>query len=158
MAIVGYLVRVKINILRLISVLKSVTPIITFILLIYTFTLPALLNQLIAINLNLHLLIAAILVFPCGFLLGFPFPLNMRLLKIPNHQSSISRMRGINELAPILGSVLAIIFGISFSFSVGLILGTICYLAIFFSFWDRCQPEFYGYNKIKDIKLGDYIN
>ncbi len=67
---------------------------------------------------------------PLGFVLGFPFPLSIRLMKDYFVQEYIGWMWGVNGLASVVGSALTMIIGILFGFSYALLLGVICYLAI----------------------------
>jgi hypothetical protein len=82
-------------------------------------------------------LTAVIVLMPLGVLLGFPFPLTIRLMKETGLQRSVHRMWGVNGIASVLGSALAMIIGIQvgFTYSVlagGLLHGGVAVAAQFF--------------------------
>lgn len=72
-------------------------------------------------------LTAVILLMPLGVLLGFPFPLTIRLMKEMGLQSSIHRMWGVNGIASVLGSALAMIIGIQVGFTYAVLAGGLLY-------------------------------
>jgi hypothetical protein len=75
-------------------------------------------------------IIAGLYLIPLGFLLGFPFPLTIRLMKISNREKYVAWMWGVNGIASIVGSILAVIIGILIGFSSALYIGVILYVAI----------------------------
>ncbi len=72
-------------------------------------------------------LTATLLLLPIGFVLGFPFPLSIRLMKRYGLEGRIHLMWGINGIASVLGSALAMIIGILIGFSYAIYLGAILY-------------------------------
>ncbi len=75
-------------------------------------------------------LIATSLLIPLGIVLGFPFPLSIRLMKDANLQDKIHLMWGINGITSVLGSSLAMIVGILFGFTYALIIGALLYIIV----------------------------
>jgi hypothetical protein len=68
------------------------------------------------------------LLIPLGFLMGFPFPLAIRLTDRHGLGNQISVMWGVNGIASVLGSALSMIVGISAGFSWALALGAVLYV------------------------------
>ncbi len=75
-------------------------------------------------------LTATLLLLPIGFVLGFPFPLSIRLMKRYGLEGRIHLMWGINGIASVLGSALAMIIGILIGFSYAIYLGAILYVGV----------------------------
>jgi len=71
---------------------------------------------------------AMALLIPLGFLMGFPFPLAIRLTDRHGLGSNVSVMWGVNGIASVLGSALSMIVGISIGFSWALALGAVLYV------------------------------
>lgn len=107
---------------------------VTAILLSYTFLFPLILNQLLGLELTARLLVTAILLVPLGFLMGFPFPLGLRLLKETKRENFIPWMWGINGISSVLGSTMAIIIAISLGFTQALIVAASSYFILFLIF------------------------
>ena len=100
----------------------------------YTFLLPLIFNQLLGLALAIRLLAMVVMLVPLGFLMGFPFPLGIRLLKEMRMENYIPWMWGINGVGSVLGSVTTIVVAISFGFTQALLAGAVCYLIIFLTF------------------------
>jgi hypothetical protein len=80
--------------------------------------------------------IAMALLFPLGFLMGFPFPLAIRLVSALGLQAQIPVLWGVNGIASVLGSALSMIVGMTVGFSWALLLGAFIYIlaaVLFFS-------------------------
>ncbi len=75
-------------------------------------------------------IIATALLIPLGFVMGIPFPLSLRLMKVYDFGDLVHWMWGLNGVASVLGSALAMIIGILAGFSFALHLGSIIYLGI----------------------------
>ena len=73
---------------------------------------------------------SAVLLIPLGFLLGFPFPLAIRLMDAHGLASHVPVMWGVNGIASVLGSALSMIVGISLGFSWALFLGGGLYILV----------------------------
>ncbi|NIR51721.1 hypothetical protein GWO43_24405 [candidate division KSB1 bacterium] len=73
---------------------------------------------------------AAVLLVPLGFVMGFPFPLSLRLMKMYGFGELVHWMWGVNGVASVLGSALTMIIGILVGFSFALYTGAILYLTI----------------------------
>ncbi|MCG8605895.1 hypothetical protein MJD09_13000, partial [bacterium] len=73
---------------------------------------------------------AAIMLLPLGLVLGFPFPLSVRLMKEYGLGNSVYVMWGVNGVASVLGSALTMIIGILAGFSYALILGAVLYAIV----------------------------
>jgi hypothetical protein len=71
---------------------------------------------------------AMAMLIPLGFLMGFPFPLAIRLTDRHGLRNNVSVMWGVNGIASVLGSALSMIMGISIGFSWALVLGAVLYV------------------------------
>ncbi|GMQ82622.1 MAG: hypothetical protein BMS9Abin05_2077 [Rhodothermia bacterium] len=90
--------------------------------LIYDVILPALFDSQLDPRLA-----ATLFLLPLGFFLGFPFPLSIRLMKDHGLERFVDRMWGLNGIASVAGSALAMIIGIMSGFSTALYLGAVLY-------------------------------
>ena len=106
-------------------------------LLLYTFLLPIIFEQLLGLGLTIRLLATVVILIPLGFLMGFPFPLGIRLLKEMKMENHIPWMWGINGICSVLGSVMTIVIAISFGFTEALLIGASCYFLVFLVFRKR---------------------
>jgi MFS family permease len=104
------------------------------VLLIYAFSLSFILNQLLGLELAIRLLATVAMLTPLGFLMGFLFPLGLRLLKEMRMADYIPWMWGINGIGSVLGSAMTIVVAISFGFTEALLLGAGCYFVVFLIF------------------------
>ena len=86
-------------------------------------------RQFYAFPLNEKVLTVLLLV-PLGFFLGMPFPLLLRWVKRHGAGEIIHFFWGINGVASVFGSALAMIVGILLGFSYGIFLSAILYLGI----------------------------
>ncbi|MDP7421411.1 MAG: hypothetical protein QGH40_06015 [bacterium] len=96
----------------------------------YTFLLPFVFNQLLGLGITIRLIATISILAPLGFLMGFPFPLGIRLLKEIKMENHIPWMWGINGVSSVLGSVMTIVIAISFGFTEALLIGAGCYFVI----------------------------
>ncbi len=100
----------------------------------YAFLLPLIFDQLLGLSLAIRLLATVVILTPLGFLMGFPFPLGLRLLKEMNMENYIPWMWGINGISSVLGSAMAIVIAISFGFTEALLVSAACYFVVFLIF------------------------
>ena len=94
------------------------------------FAIPFIMNSFSQINTFNKALITSLLLIPLGFILGIPFPTGINLTKEMRLENSVPWLYGINGTMSVLGSVLALTISTTIGFTVSLILGTLCYLAI----------------------------
>ena len=103
-------------------------------LLSYTFLLPLIFNQLLGLDLAIRSLAAVVMLTPLGFLMGFPFPLGIRLLKEMKIENHIPWMWGVNGVGSVLGSAIAVVIAISLGLTEALLVAAGCYFIIFLTF------------------------
>jgi len=94
------------------------------------FALSAILNNLLGFSIYIKALISSLILIPIGFILGIPFPTGIRLAEEIGCKNFITWMYGINGTMAVLGSVTAISLSTVFGFSVSIIIGVLCYLAV----------------------------
>lgn len=71
---------------------------------------------------------ASATLFPLGVLMGFPFPLAIRQTDALGMGAQIPVMWGVNGIASVLGSALAMIVGMTVGFSWAMLLGALLYV------------------------------
>ncbi len=74
-----------------------------------------------------RVLICLVLILPCGFLLGFCFPVGMRWLKILSQERNLPWMWALNGAAGTLASFIAILISMDVSIACCLYAGAGCY-------------------------------
>jgi len=121
--------------------LTIVSLLIVAILLIYTFLLPIIFEQLLGLGLTIRLLATIVILIPLGFFMGFPFPLGIRLLREMRMEDRIPWMWGINGIGSVLGSAMTIVIAISLGFTEALLIGASCYFLIFLVFRKRSTKK-----------------
>ena len=75
-----------------------------------------------------RVLISLLLIAPCGFVMGFCFPVGMRRLTAMQEDSQLPWMWALNGAAGTLGSFLAILISMDISIAVCSFTGAACYL------------------------------
>ena len=73
-------------------------------------------------------LVAALMLFPLGFLLGTPFPSGMRLLA--RDERGVALAWALNGTASVVGSICAAVLAKMFGFSIVLCIGAVLYLCV----------------------------
>jgi len=81
-------------------------------------------------NSFLTMIVASLLLVIIGFVMGFPFPLGIRYLKLAKCENQIPWMWGLNGAASVFGSVLAVVLAVTFGYSTALVVGSGIYLGI----------------------------
>jgi hypothetical protein len=71
------------------------------------------------------------MILPFGFLLGIPFPSCIQLLQQGNMEKYIPWMYGANGFMSVLGSVLAVLVSMLYSFTPAFFIGLMFYSIIF---------------------------
>ena len=79
-------------------------------------------NALIGLGIFWRCLLAIILLAPVGLLLGFPFPLGIRMMG-DDGAELIPYAYGLNGAFGVLGSVMALVLALMFGFSFNVLLG-----------------------------------
>ena len=99
----------------------------------YIFILPFLLDRFLSSSILTRSLIAMVIVFPAGFLMGIPFPSGLRVLN-DFFPEDIAWMWAVNAVMSVLGSILAVIIAILLGFSWSLLVGALVYILVFYKF------------------------
>jgi predicted membrane-bound spermidine synthase len=107
---------------------------ITLIILGYIFLLPGLFTQFLSLSMPARIGITLALLVPLGFVMGFPFPLGIRLLKKIKRENHIPWAWGVNGVSSVLGSALTITMAIHFGFTEALLFGASSYFVVFVTF------------------------
>jgi hypothetical protein len=94
----------------------------------YSFAVLPVMHALMADLLWQRVLICLALVSPCGFLLGFCFPVGMRWLNSLSQGSNLPWMWALNGAAGTLGSFIAIMISMDVSIGFCVLTGAGCYL------------------------------
>ncbi len=75
-----------------------------------------------------RILVSLVLVAPCGFVMGFCFPVGMRWMGEVGHKENLPWMWALNGAASVLASFIAIAISTETSIRVCLVTGAACYL------------------------------
>ena len=103
----------------------------------YTFLLPAVFDQLLGLNLVFRSGVTLLLLAPLGFLMGFPFPLGIRMLKELGREKDIPWMWGLNGVSSVLGSGAAVVVALTLGYTGALLISVCCYFIIFLVYVER---------------------
>lgn len=76
----------------------------------------------------LRAMLSLALVSPCGFLMGFCFPVGLRWMKVLQQESSLSWMWALNGAAATLGSFVAVVISMNSTISDCVRVGAACYI------------------------------
>jgi spermidine synthase len=95
----------------------------------YIFMLPFVFSRFLGHNLIVRLVLLATFMMPLGFVMGIPFPIGLRIVK-RSFERGIAWAWGINGVASVLGSILAIAIAISSGFAIVLALGAFAYICV----------------------------
>ncbi len=107
---------------------------VTLIILGYILILPVLFTQFLSLSMPARIGITLALLVPLGFVMGFPFPLGIRLLKEIKRESHIPWAWGVNGVSSVLGSALTVTTAIHFGFTEALLFGALSYFLVFVTF------------------------
>lgn len=102
---------------------------IAILILLYIFILPFIFDRFLGYNLVLRLFLSGVFMLPLGFGMGISFPVGLRILK-QSFKRGIAWAWGINGMASVLGSTLAVAVAMSLGFSTVLALGASVYLSV----------------------------
>ncbi len=98
-------------------------------LLVALFVYPILIQALLPAALSARMTGAILLLLPLGLLLGVPFPAGLRLAR-RSDPAGVPLLWGLNAVASVLGSTLAIVIAMQAGFSHTLALGAVVYFAV----------------------------
>lgn len=113
-------------VLRVKNVFNLIIPGIVVALVLYYIFIPMLFGLTLHLSLVLRLTIAAISIFPLGFLLGMPFPSG--LAHLTESVSLIPWAWGVNSFFTVIGTTIALILGMALGFSWVLFVAGVSYL------------------------------
>ena len=116
------------------KVLRFVLPALLAVLLLTASALPAIFQATLGWSFPARLVIAVLTLMPVGLLLGMPFPLGLRLASREG-DGLVAWCWGINGFATVLGTVLAMMCGMTYGFRVVLVLAALCYVAALTALW-----------------------
>jgi len=115
----------KIMTTRYANPVNRIIPLIILLLLLYYFFIPVLFHATLYLSLELRLLIAAVSIFPLGFMLGMPFPTG--LAHLGSSTQIIPWAWGVNSFFTVIGTTIALILGMALGFSWVLFIAGGCY-------------------------------
>ncbi len=99
---------------------------------VYSLMLPSLFGELLSQPASFRIVVSAFLLFPLGFVMGMPFPLGMREIKM-QHARGVSWMWGVNGVMSVIGSVVATAMAIMFGLKIAIFFGVLAYVIAFSS-------------------------
>jgi hypothetical protein len=101
---------------------------VTLILVLYSVAVVPVIHRFIADTLVQRALFSLALVAPCGFLMGFCFPVGLRWLTVLKQEENLPWMWALNGAAATLGSFVAIVISMETSIVTCALIGAACYL------------------------------
>ena len=101
---------------------------VTLILVLYSATVVPVIHHFVAGTLWERALLSELLVAPCGFLMGFCFPVGLRWMTLLKQEANLPWMWALNGAAATLGSFVAIIISMETSITACVLTGAACYL------------------------------
>jgi len=104
---------------------------VSFLSIAYIRLVPWLTGRFLAADLPVRMLITVVLILPLGLALGIPFPATLRFLAALQKGHQTAWAWGINGLASVFGSVLAVAVAILGGFSWTSLISGLIYLAVF---------------------------
>lgn len=96
---------------------------------VYALTLNDMVRSLIAMPQPVALGLIVLIVAPVGLAMGVPFSSSLKLLR-ELARKDIPLAWGINGIMSVLGSVLAVVIAMQFSFSIAFVVGALCYVVV----------------------------
>lgn len=104
---------------------------IVFLILFYQVSLSPILYSMSTVSIAFKTAISVILIFPLGFVMGFPFPMAIRLIKFFRMSESIPWMLAINGASSVFGSALTVVLAMTYGYGQALLAAAICYGIVF---------------------------
>jgi hypothetical protein len=101
---------------------------VTLILILYSVVVLPVIHRFIADTLWPRALLSVALVAPCGFLMGFCFPVGLRWMIVLKQEENLPWMWALNGAAATLGSFVAIVISMETSIATCARIGATCYL------------------------------
>jgi predicted membrane-bound spermidine synthase len=108
------------------ALLRSV-PLLLAVLLITALIVPLIFSAALGLDLWWRILIAVVVLAPLGILLGMPFPLGLQIVS-GEAAALVSWAWGVNGFFTVIGTVTALILGMTFGFKLVLLAGAGCYM------------------------------
>jgi hypothetical protein len=108
--------------------LLFIIPLILVTLIVTTFIMPILFSAALGLALIWRIIISVILLAPLCVLMGMPFPIGMRVV-MKEASALVPWSWGVNGFFTVIGTITALIAGMSYGFKTVLLIGAICYLA-----------------------------
>jgi len=135
---IGSLVSKKILGQNVVKNVKFVFLLSVLLIVVYSFILPSLFNTLIGSNIMVKFSLSLSMIFPLGFLMGFPFPTGIRLLK-QDGEKIIPWAWATNAFSSVVNSVAALVIAFWGGYTLVMIIAAGGYLIapLFLSFSDH---------------------
>lgn len=107
--------------------LLGIVPLLLAVLLVTALGVPQVFAAALGLDLWLRILIAVIVIAPLGILLGLPFPLGLCVVS-EEAVSLVPWAWGVNGFFTVIGTISALIIGMTFGFKAALLVGALSYL------------------------------
>ncbi len=107
--------------------LGGILPVVVLLIIAGAFGLPPLVRAALPLSLGARILVAALLTFPFGFLMGMPFPLGLRRAAADDRGAPVSVLWGINGVASVVGSIGGMMLAVAAGFTSVFLAGAACY-------------------------------
>lgn len=121
------------------SGLRLIIPLIMIVLALTAFLTPPVFTAALGWPLFWRIALSILMIAPLGLLLGMPFPLGVRIAGVESAQL-VPWAWGVNGFFTVIGTVLALIFGMTYGFKIVLMIGALCYLVSLAAMTFRAKP------------------
>ena len=102
-------------------------------ILLYQVSLPAIFRTIGTGSIAFRTAVSIVLVFPLGFVMGFPFPMAIRLIKYFRMDRIIPWMIAINGASSVFGSALTVVLVMKYGYDKAFFIAAICYAIVVIS-------------------------
>ena len=102
-------------------------------ILLYQVSLPAIFRTIGTGSIVFRTVVSVVLVFPLGFVMGFPFPIAIRLIKFFGMERIIPWMLAINGASSVFGSALTVVLVMAYGYDKAFLTAAVCYGIVFLS-------------------------
>jgi len=127
---IGSLTSARISLHKLHKCMVLILGSIVCLILAYQFSLSSLLHFMSTESITFKTLMTVVLVFPLGFVMGFPLPMAVRLIKLFDMGEIIPWMLAINGASSVFGSALTVVLAMSCGYGNAFLAAATCYAIV----------------------------
>jgi len=100
-------------------------------ILFYKLSLSSVLYFMSTGSISFKTVVSVVFVFPLGFIMGFPLPMAIRLIKLFNMSEMIPWMLAINGASSVFGSAITVVLAMTYGYGEAFLAAAVCYGIVF---------------------------